>query len=441
MVKIASPQTPEPVKIPKPSQFQLSRSGVPVEKLSSEVLVISAVINSGDVGGLTTCGITAEHFRGWVNQFNWILRYVERFEGQCPTPDAFLTQYPDFPLAAHDDVRSACDMLLATYYKNRGQETILEAAELFKNDEVHEAAALMQSFQVREVASARQSLVSDQTFLDVYFDTNEEQGIPFPYAPLQKATGGFRPGNYMILAARPGQGKSSISTDIAVNAVSLGKKVKYYSLEMTDFEMRYKVHAKIAHELGFKNITARALLDRRVDRDEYKKLLEAIQGQDRWADFDVHTPRNGMVTPVRVMSDIEEYDMVVVDLVSLMANNKGQRAIQDWRIAAEISNELKQIALSSKVPILATSQINRDGAMGNNAPRLDQLSQSDSLGQDADVVLTMRNVENVALRMGMEKVRFGSGSSFNLQFDPDHMHFPVITEEKFQELTANAKDD
>lgn len=421
------------------------QSAVPSKQLSPEILVISAVINTGDLSELKACGITDKHFVGFKQQWNWVIQKTAK-SGEVPSTDAFRTQFRDFPLNDETNVRLAADMLLETYNKRVGKEILADSADLLSQGHIAEAANLMKKFQPKEVVPAGTSLVSDQSFLDTYYDANSYlSGIEFPWKPVQQATRGIRPGNLIYLSARPGQGKSSLAIDAAAHAVLQGKKVKYFSLEMTEMEMRYKLHARIAYQLTkehpeFKNITVTTLMERRVERDAYKALLEEIQLQEAWSEFDLHTPRYGMVSPMTVYSGAEEYDLIVVDLVSLMCNDKGSQAISDWRVAAEISNELKQIALSTNTPIFGTVQINRTGATGDEAPAMHQLSQTDSYGQDADVVLTLRNRSNVVTRWSIEKARFGVGNKFCTQFDPDHMHFPVISDDVAEDLIQAAED-
>lgn len=428
---IKEPNTAVPKRTPAP---------VPPHKINGETLLISALVNSGDVGAAIRARVTVDMFKGWPNQFAWIMNFMKKNPEGGLSRDIFLNSFPDFPLCDHDDVSSAVDAMLATYFKNQGVETVMSATELLRAGELNEAKTVMQAFQVREMAQVGENIVKDESFLDMIYGDNKP-GIPFPYKPLQEATDGIHPGNLVYFAARTGQGKSNYAIDVATNAVELGYRVKYYSLEMSEAEMRSRVHTRMAQHLGHKAITNTRLRRQEVSREDYKKLMESIQGQDAYNDFQVHTPRNGLVTPLTILSDAEEFDLIVVDLVSLMANNKGYQAITDWRVAAEISNELKQIGLSTGTPVLGTVQINREGASGDAPPKMHQLSQSDSYAQDGDVVCTMRTTQGVSTRWSCEKNRHGTQPRWFTHFNPNLMEFPVINGDKSEDLIMSASDE
>ena len=115
--------------------------------------------------------------------------------------------------------------------------------------------------------------------------------------------------------------------------------------------------------------------------------------------------------------------------------------IKDQREMAKISNSLKRIALGQQVGVLCAAQINRDGETGSAPPRIKNLSQSDALGQDGDVVLTMRaKPKNVATHFSIEKNRHGSsGIHFHTTFDPNSGVYTEISADHAEDLVINAE--
>jgi hypothetical protein len=207
---------------------------------------------------------------------------------------------------------------------------------------------------------------------------------------------------------------------------------------MSEAEVRARFHVLFAHHLGVKGISLSDIRERRVDQHHYKTFVQSL---DDWllaqgGDLDIHTPPDGPVTPGVVAAGAGEYHLNVIDYIGLMGADGGQAGVDDWRLAAKISNSLKETALAASTGILAAAQINREGAHGENPPKVVNLSQSDSLGQDGDVVLTMRaKPHDVATALSIEKNRHGaSGIPFYTSFNPNYGEFKEIDAETAEGL-------
>jgi replicative DNA helicase len=141
----------------------------------------------------------------------------------------------------------------------------------------------------------------------------------------------------------------------------------------------------------------------------------------------------GLVTPALVNSRANDFDLSVIDYVGLMRNDEGLPAIKDYRIIAEISNGLKATCLAKMHPIIAASQINRDGVNERQwrPPKLHTLAQSDHLGNDGDVVITMKRFGLGAAVSSIEKNRHGaSGEVYFNRFNANHGDFSEITRDE-----------
>src|SRR4051812_6132377 len=164
--------------------------------------------------------------------------------------------------------------------------------------------------------------------------------------------------------------------------------------------------------------------DRRIDMKLYKEFIQHLDesGQINGI-LDIHTPKDGRVTPSVVNTRAGDYDLSIIDYVTLMHTDNGSSAIDDWRTAGTLSNRLKEIALSATTGVLGAAQINRDGISETRPPKLSNLSQSDVLSQDGDVVVTMvgqPSVQKVVSHFSLEKNRHGqSGIPFYTTFQPN----------------------
>jgi len=208
-------------------------------------------------------------------------------------------------------------------------------------------------------------------------------GVPTGLLDLDDLTSGFHPGELIILAGRPGMGKTALALTIARNAaVEYGFPVGFFSIEMADYQLAMRI------------LCAEAKLDSHLVRTG--KLPK-----DQWQRLSLQTGRlsNAKIfiddSPVLTMMDIRakarrakaEHDiqMLIVDYLQLI---KGHRAENRQQEITEISRGLKALAKEISVPVIALSQLSRavEGRT-DHKPQLSDLRESGSIEQDADVVL------------------------------------------------------
>lgn len=404
---------------------------------SGESLLISALINVGNVEEALTFGVTPDHFRGYKDEFNWLLNYVKTYEDQ-PTRDIFRSQFPGFPFSEHSDVRSAVDMVFKSFGKARLTEAMGTAVDLIGMGDLHAAYNVLAKAEPRTTAPKPKRLLTDLSFFDTWED--DQRGIEVPYRTLQRHTSGIKPGNLWYMAARPGNGKTAHLCNIATRGVLDGARVKFYSLEMSEMEVRARFHAALASHFGYKGIDMQGIRDRRVDMHTYKTFISELDDRIDGV-LDIHTPKNGSVSPGTVASAASEYDLNIVDYIGLMRADSGSASVDDWRVAAQISNRLKEVALAQDTGILCAAQINREGEVGGLPPKVKNLSQSDALGQDADVVVTLRaSPFNVATLFSLEKNRHGmSGVPFYTTFQPNEGIYRSIDQDECEGLITDAE--
>jgi len=409
--------------------------------VSAEALLISALVNVQGLGEETQYGISAADFEGFPSEYNWLVNYVETYNEQ-PTRDIFLHKFPGFFMSEHVNIRSASEMVLQAADRRRITSAISDAVDQLHLGDADSAHAILTTAKPRHAAGKPRKIVRDVSRLDEW--DHKPYCVELPYPSLQRYTGGIRAGNLWYAAARPGQGKSAHLMSISKHAVLTSNRVLFYSLEMSDEEVTARYHAAMATDLGFHTITLDSLRNRSVDRAVYRKFYGELN--DRMdacgGDLDVFTPADGPVSPSVVAGRASEYDLIVIDYVGLMTDDGGGHAIDDWRSMAKISNALKNIALANKVGLLCAAQINRDGETGSAPPKVKNLAQSDALGQDGDVVLTMRaKPKNVATHFSLEKNRHGSsGIPFYTTFDPNRGVFTEISAEHAEDLAINAEE-
>lgn len=398
--------------------------------------MISALLNNADVHQATKYGISERHFRGFANEYQWLLSY-EKTYGSPPSQDAFFHQFPDFPFRDHKDVRYAADEMHRDYAQASFHEMVVEASELNARGDVRGAFEALQKHHYTQTSATPTNIVNSTAFLET--EEIAPHGIGLPWETPQLDTDGIGPGQFWVLAARLNQGKSALLCAIAAHAVLQGKKVIYYSLEMTEAELRTRVHVLLnaARDEGW--LKAMDIKRRTVDKKRYIEFVESLGDLGR---IDVHTPKDGPVSPAVIASRAEEYDLAVVDYLTLMTTDSGDPVSSDWRTLTQVTNRIKQVCLAVGTPVLAASQINREGESGDNPPSVSKLAQGDSIGQDADVVITarLRNTRNVAVA-SLEKNRHGpAGAKWFMKFSVNDGVFEEISEERADALVFQAEE-
>ncbi len=211
---------------------------------------------------------------------------------------------------------------------------------------------------------------------------SEVTGLSTGYRDLDSKLAGLHPTNLLILASRPGMGKTALALNIAQNVALAGNTVAIFSLEMS----REEVVTRMLCANG--RIDSQRLRTGRLSEADFTKLSNAAGALYKQNIFVDDSP--GLtVTEIRAKSRRLRrrpgLDLIVVDYLQLM-NGSGEENRQQE--IATISRSLKNLARELHVPILALSQLNRAvESREDKRPRLGDLRESGAVEQDADVVM------------------------------------------------------
>ncbi len=221
---------------------------------------------------------------------------------------------------------------------------------------------------------------------------NEEGivGVPTGLKDLDDRLGGLHKSDLVIIAGRPGMGKTALATNIAFNASKKlqesGKKscVAFFSLEMSSEQLSTRILAEQSR------IKSNDIRRGRISDDQFDKFLETSKNISELPLYIDETPAitiAAMSNRARRIKRIHGLEMIVVDYIQLM---RGSFNYKDGRVqeVSEITQGLKAIAKELSVPVLALSQLSRQVEQRDNKkPQLSDLRESGSIEQDADVVM------------------------------------------------------
>ena len=221
---------------------------------------------------------------------------------------------------------------------------------------------------------------------------NEEGivGVPTGLRDLDDRLGGLHKSDLIIIAGRPGMGKTALATNIAFNAAQkLQDKerkscIAFFSLEMSSEQLSTRILSEQSR------IKSNDIRRGRISDEQFDKFIETSKNISELPLFIDETPAitiAAMSNRARRIKRIHGLDMIVVDYIQLMRgsfNNKDGR-VQE---VSEITQGLKAIAKELSIPVVALSQLSRQVEQRDNKkPQLSDLRESGSIEQDADVVM------------------------------------------------------
>lgn len=258
--------------------------------------------------------------------------------------------------------------------------------------------------------------------------TREEPGTGTGFSRLDRMTGGFLPGSVFTLAARPGGGKTDFALNLAMNAAKSGARTLYFSMEMTTLQLMQRVAAKLL-KINSVRIRDQSLTD--DERRAVDALTQDIRKMDALSFLD-----EARISPAGVWRQVELYKprLVIIDHIGLM---KRPEMRDQYKALGLVSNDLKQIALKSKISIVQLAQMNRQvEARKDGEPNLSDLRESGDLEQDSDFVgfLSPRLGENRELcgseyadvNLYLRKNRHGRTGKLGFKWQPQYHSYTEV---------------
>ena len=235
------------------------------------------------------------------------------------------------------------------------------------------------------------------------------KGIPTGYKRLDKMTHGLQAGALIVLAARPGMGKTSLAMNLVENAsLRAGKTCAVFSLEMPRNEIVQRLICSYA------NVSMSSALSGELSAKEWKKLMLA---GDKLKKSNIYIDDSSRVTPAEILSKCRRLkttaggvDLIMIDYIQLMSSGDSKMAGAENRQQeiASITRDLKIMAKELGVPVIALSQLRR---IQSKEPQLSDLRESGAIEQDADIVMFINRPEAIATREEIESGKIVKGAA------------------------------
>lgn len=255
-------------------------------------------------------------------------------------------------------------------------------------------------------------------------------GVTTGFNDLDSITGGMQGSDLIILAARPGMGKTAFVLNMASNAAIAGQKVAIFTLEMSKEQLMSRVLASVAR------VDSSRLRKGDLTDEEQDRLMEGARRIYEKKDY-LGIDETPGISLMELRSRCRRYhkenglDMVIIDYLQLMTAGTGKTESREREIS-EISMGLKNLAKELNIPVIALAQLNRGVEQRpDKRPKLSDLRESGSMEQDADMILFIYRDEYYNPNSEMTgiaevliaKNRHGALKTLKLAYVPQYVSF------------------
>ena len=227
--------------------------------------------------------------------------------------------------------------------------------------------------------------------VSVFYDRLQEMqdgaipGLLTGLTDLDAILGGMHKGDLLVVAARPGMGKTSLLLNLACNVAWSDKGVAIFSLEMSREQIINRLVSMHAE------LDSNALRLGRIEDDEWSMIVEAA---GRLSDLKIYVDDTPGISPLKIKNKVRRLarsnplDLILIDYLQLMAGDvPKENRVQEMSV---ISKMLKQLARELDIPIIAAAQLNRGVEhRSDKRPVISDLRDSGALEEDADVVMLL----------------------------------------------------
>ncbi len=286
--------------------------------------------------------------------------------------------------------------------------------------------AISQGHNLRGFIPIKQALADSFDRIDELHKRGEGlRGVRTGFFALDNILSGMQESNLLVLAARPGQGKTALMVNIA-QFVSVNDKlpVGIFSLEMSQEELVDRLL------VGQADVDAWRLKTGRLSETDFAKLSEAMGQLAEAQIFIDDTPGisiSEIRTRARRLQSEHKIKLIIIDYLQLV--DSGRRYENRVQEVSAVSQALKNLARELKIPVVAVSQLSRAVEhRGERKPQLADLRESGAIEQDADVVMFIYRPEDelgptIATKLLIAKHRNGPTGEIDLLFRGDRIRF------------------
>lgn len=320
----------------------------------------------------------------------------------------FLEFIKTFPRRDHENLLS---ILMERKALNDRLKLCLDTVQLIKNnkinsDDIDNKFSEMIQGTPEKLTGITIKEISEMSLDDIFSKTSY---IKTNIEKLDEIIRGFFNTQLIVIAARPGKGKSSLALQIAEN---LKDNALYFSLEMNRRELYARILSRYSEVESWK------IMAKKLNDDEMKRIMGVhakISPETKIKVFDKISDVNLIINEIKKSARKGKLKSVFIDYLQLIKGAKGEN--QNLKIGY-ITGKLKNLSMELEIPIILLSQLSRGNEKESREPQLSDLRESGNIEQDADVVIFIHEGEFI-----IAKNRNGKTGKFSIDFEKQFFRF------------------
>jgi replicative DNA helicase len=356
-----------------------------------EHVLITRIIETADLKSAIKMKISADFF--FLPEarlaFNFLIKHFRKF-GEVPSMELFRKEFRNFNLrTTSDTVEAVCHQLRKAKMYADVADLLDETLRLNRED----ASEALDHLRMQITSLTSQHVITRDS--DLTKDVEEAKaeyervksgagivGVPWPWDKLNEVTLGAQNGECVYFYARPKSLKTWLLIKSAVHAFKKGYRPLLISKEMPTDQIRRRVHA------CFAGVDYNALRTGRLTPREEKNYFEDLEAFSENDPFILSGDDEDKGGVMSVTAKIKEYqpDVVYLDGVYLMHDDRTNKRTSDWQGIAHITQDLKRMSKQLNIPVIGSTQANR-AAEKSKGESKSETSYGDSFVQDADYLL------------------------------------------------------
>jgi len=423
-----------------------------------ELQLLNYVLQYASINLLVQNNITPEKFStSYQNEAVFIYNHYNKY-GKVPDRATMLEHFEDFDIIDVDESEK--------YLVEKFRETLIYRLQLDAANDWGEALADPDSEKSLKVIKDKLNEieninVGNTVGVDIIKQTDRfgrykealhnptVTGIPTKIKHLDAIIHGILNNDLTVIAARTNQGKSFIGLKIAENIWTQNKRVLFYSGENSVLNTGYRF------DTLYKNFSNSGLMFGHPDlknsrtEEDYEKYIEELKNNEN--PFVVVTPSelNGErlgVQKMKALNEIYKPDIIFLDQLSLMKDDRAQMGTKERLKYSHIMEDLRLFIESNHVPVVVMSQTSRNNTIDDNGilkpARIEHLSESDGVGQNATKVITFAVNEGILNMMVRKNTNGEKERGFKMIWDIDTGVFDEFKEpEEMEDDLPQSFDD
>ena len=408
-----------------------------------ELQIINKILQDKKIDILINNHITKDDFYKHRTEIEFILNHLDKYN-VVPDEVTFLNQFKDFQIM---QVQESEEYLVNTLLEESTFNKVVpiwdKASKIIEtdaNEGIRYLLSQIDSLNLKKSESIDLITQASERFKE-YENKKIYKAKMVTYSgfkELDKIIEGFsNDGELAIFFARLNNGKSWVVTKVACASWQQGRRVGFYSGEMVASKVGYRIDSILK---GFSN---RDLL-KGYEVEGYKEYIDEMKSSKNPIQIITPNELDGYLTISKLENFIKQYkiEIMVIDQLSLMEDETARGNVQERIKFSHLTKGLKRLSEKYHCPMIVACQANRMGARSENEdglPEMENLAESDAIGQDATLAISMRIKKN-QLEMQVKKYRDGRvGDKFVYALDLDHGKFTYLpddnsTQENIQQI-------